>query len=132
MRKILLSILLIVCLAAPAHSFVGMYQGKQLLYSGTITGLRISSVDGTAFLDNCAVEVPEAQWVLKTSGNIAAGDNKLDYTSANAFVEFGVDLSAYQDGNHKIYVTDSAGKVAQGFISGTAPGGLTFSGEIGE
>ena len=33
---------------------------KKMLYSGTITGLRISSVDGTAFLDACAALVPYA------------------------------------------------------------------------
>jgi len=31
-----------------------------VVYSGTITGLRISSVDGTAFMDNCAALVPYA------------------------------------------------------------------------
>lgn len=67
---------------------------------------------------------------LVASGSIAAGDNKLDYTSDNAFVEFGVDISAYH-GNHKIVVTDSAGKSASGFLHSVAPGGLTLSGEIG-
>jgi hypothetical protein len=70
-------------------------------------------------------------WTVVASGSIAAGDNKLDYTSDNSFIEFGVDLTSYH-GNHKIVITDSAGKVAQGIISGTPPGGLTFSGEIGE
>ena len=65
------------------------------------------------------------------SGTIAAGYNKLDYTSDNAFIEFGVDISAYH-GNHKIVITNSAGKSAEGYLHSVAPGGLTLSGEIGE
>jgi hypothetical protein len=58
-------------------------------------------------------------------------DNKLDYTSDNAFIEFGVDLSSYQTGRHAIKVTDSAGKSASGYLHSVAPGGETLSGEIG-
>ncbi|MFA5458053.1 MAG: hypothetical protein WC261_10525 [Synergistaceae bacterium] len=62
---------------------------------------------------------------LVASGSIAAGDNKLDYTATNAFIEFGVDLTSYH-GNHKIVVTDSAGKSASGFLHSVAPGGETL------
>ena len=67
---------------------------------------------------------------LVAKGSIAAGSNKLDYTSDNAFVEFGVDISAYQTGRHAIKITDAAGKVAKGYISATAPGGETFGDEL--
>jgi len=62
---------------------------------------------------------------LVAQGTIAAGDNKLDYTSDNAFIEFGVDISAYH-GNHKIVVTDSAGKSVTGYLHSVAPGGETL------
>ena len=75
--------------------------------------------------------LPSKKHIAVASGSIAAGDNKLDYTSTNAFVEFGVDISAYH-GNHKIVVTDSAGKSAEGYLHSVAPGGLALSGEIGE
>jgi len=65
---------------------------------------------------------------LVATGSISAGDNKLDYTSDNAFIEFGVDISAYH-GNHKIVVTDSAGKSASGFLHSVAPGGETLGDE---
>ena len=65
---------------------------------------------------------------LVKSGSIAAGDNKLDYTN-NAFIEFGVDISAYH-GNHKIVVTDSASKSATGYLHSVAPGGVAYGAEI--
>ena len=65
---------------------------------------------------------------LVKSGSIAAGDNKLDYTN-NAFIEFGVDISAYHC-NHKIVVTDSAGKSASGFLHSVAPGGETLGDDL--
>ena len=67
--------------------------------------------------------------VLVATGSIAAGDLKLDYTSDNAFIEFGVDISAYH-GSHKIVVTDSASKSATGYLHSVAPGGETLGGEI--
>ena len=68
---------------------------------------------------------------LVAQGSIAAGTNKLDYTSDNSFVEFGVDLSTYRDEKHRIVVTDSADKSASGYLSNIAPGGETLSDEIG-
>ena len=64
---------------------------------------------------------------LVASDPIAAGDNKMDYTSDNAFIEFGVDLTSYH-GNHKIVVTDSAGKSASAYLHSVAPGGETLGG----
>jgi hypothetical protein len=68
--------------------------------------------------------------VLVATGSISAGDNKLDYTSTNAFVEFGVDLTSYQDGRHVIVVTDSANKSARGPIHSVAPGGVTLGANV--
>ena len=68
--------------------------------------------------------------IAVASGSIAAGDNKLDYTSDNAFVEFGVDISAYH-GNHKIVVTNTAtGYSADGYLHSVAPGGETLGDEL--
>jgi hypothetical protein len=67
--------------------------------------------------------------IAVTSGSIAAGDNKLDYTSDNAFIEFGVDLTSYH-GNHKIVITDSAGKSASGYLHSVAPGGETLGASV--
>ncbi len=70
------------------------------LITGTITGLRISAVDGTAFLDNCAALVPYAdgnhlveiydssnrmlKGVLKAVGSSEGlGDNPADFATIN-------------------------------------------------
>jgi uncharacterized protein YneR len=63
------------------------------------------------------------------TGTIAAGSSKIDLTTANAFAEFGVDLTSYQDGKHMIQLYNTAtGYGAWGWISGTAPAGETLSG----
>ena len=57
------------------------------LITGTATGMRISSVDGTAFLDNCAALVPYAD-----------GNHLLNYDSANRMLrgaESGGDREAW-------------------------------------
>lgn len=67
---------------------------------------------------------------LVASGSIAAGSNKLDFTSDNAFIEFGVDLSPYH-GNHKIVVTNTAsGYSADGYLHSVAPGGETLGASV--
>lgn len=63
-------------------------------------------------------------------GSIASGSNKLDYTSDNAFIEFGVDISMHQ-GSGMIEVIDSADKSAQGYLHSLAPSGETLGSEIG-
>jgi hypothetical protein len=69
------------------------------------------------------------------SGSITAGNALMDTTVANAFAApVGVDLSAYQDGNHVIgfYNTGGASLIAR--ISDTAPGGLDtteINGDVG-
>ena len=73
--------------------------------------------------------LPSKKHIAVASGTIAAGDNKLDYTSTNAFIEFGVDLTSYH-GNHKIVVTDSAGKSASGYLHSVAPGGEALGAEL--
>jgi hypothetical protein len=62
------------------------------------------------------------------TGTIAAGAMKMDTTTANAFSEFGVDLSAYQDGRHILALYNTTGGYAAlAHISATAPGGETLA-----
>lgn len=53
-----------------------------VVYRGTITGLRISSVDGTAFLDNCAALVPYADGLHRVEIYDSAGRQLVGYLSA--------------------------------------------------
>ena len=73
--------------------------------------------------------VPPQGQRLVASGSIAANLAQLDLTATNAFAGMsGVDLSAYQDGNHILQITNNTtGYSAYGYISDTAPGGLTKS-----
>jgi len=66
---------------------------------------------------------------LVASNSIAANAALLDMTATNAFIG-GLDVSAYQDGNHFIELTDSNGYKASGYISATAPGGETLDAEL--
>lgn len=64
-------------------------------------------------------------------GSITAANALLDTTATNAFAApVGVDLSAYQDGRHILWLQDTSGYVAFGHISGTAPGGETLDSEL--
>lgn len=54
-----------------------------------------------------------------------------DFTSTGAFfVATGVNLSSFQDGNHRVILHDSGGKTAIGYISATAPSGETLGSEL--
>jgi hypothetical protein len=65
------------------------------------------------------------------SGSVTLDNTRLDLTATNAFAWLnGVDLSAYQDGNYKLKITDTAGKVASGFIKAQAPTGETLGGNL--
>lgn len=62
---------------------------------------------------------------LYNGGSIAANTLLFDY-SATAFAEFGVNLAPYRDGNHLLLLENTTGGyMALGWISATAPGGLT-------
>jgi hypothetical protein len=63
------------------------------------------------------------------SGSISAGAALLDTTTANTFYGGGVDLTAYQDGNH-ILALYSTTKQAMAWISATAPSGLATTQRI--
>jgi hypothetical protein len=55
---------------------------KTELYDATVSGLRISSVDGTAFLDNCAALVPYANGRNQVIIYDASGRQLVGYLSA--------------------------------------------------
>lgn len=63
--------------------------------------------------------------VTVASDSISASAAKVDLTSTNAFAEFGVDLSSYQDGKHILALYEGTNS-AFGFISASAPGGETL------
>jgi len=68
---------------------------------------------------------------IVASGAVTAANSHLDTTAANAFAWLnGVDLSAYQDGRHMLWVYDSSGRGRGGFISSSAPAGETLDVEL--
>jgi len=67
---------------------------------------------------------------IVASGPVTAANSHLDTTAANAFAWLnGVDLSAFQDGRHMLWVYDSSGRGRGGFISSSAPAGETLGTE---
>jgi hypothetical protein len=64
------------------------------------------------------------------TGTIAAGALKADLT-ATAFAEFGVNLTSYQTGDYILKIINNTTLYeARGYISATAPGGLTVSTDL--
>ena len=67
---------------------------------------------------------------IVASGAVTAANSHLDTITANAFAWLnGVDLSAYQDDRHMLWVYDSSGRGRGGFISSSAPAGETLNAE---
>jgi hypothetical protein len=68
---------------------------------------------------------------IVASGAVTAANSHLDTTAANAFAWLnGVDLSAFQDDRHMLWVYDSSGRGRGGFISSSAPAGETLDVEL--
>lgn len=74
---------------------------QKVVYRGTISSLRISSVDGTAFLDNCAALVPYADGLHRVEIYDSAGRQLVGYLSAQGSGETYSDLiyGATNNGN---------------------------------
>jgi hypothetical protein len=89
---------------------------------------------GAGFDDttNCRYEIIKVrQLPVIATHSITAGNALIDATDANAFAApVGVDLSAYQDGQHMLAMYDSSGYAAIAHISATAPAGETLGENI--
>ncbi len=96
--------------------------GKQVKYRGTVTGLRISAVDGTAFIDNALI-TPELQNAkLLSSGSVTAANLKLSAVDGMAFVDFSTaDVLTDNIGKY-IVIKDSTGKEIKGWIKAAGTG----------
>ena len=96
--------------------------GKQVKYRGTVTGLRISAVDGTAFIDNALI-TPELQNAkLLSSGSVTAANLKLSAVDGTAFVDFSTaDVLTDNIGKY-IVIKDSTGKEIKGWIKAAGTG----------
>jgi hypothetical protein len=103
----------------------------RVIASGTVlqSAMKISAVDGGAtasggaFIDLLATTFESSKSVLGPTA-IAAGSALLDTTTANAFIGGGPDLTAYQTGNYKIRLRNTASQaIAEAWISATAPSG---------
>jgi hypothetical protein len=117
---------------------------SKIVYKGTLTGLRISSVDGTAFIDNAGATVPtyadgnhqisifdssgrELRGVLKaageneglgdelvTNGNMETGDPPTGWTSVNATLSSVSDERTGGGGTKSINVLRTGGSASAG------------------
>ena len=103
-------------------------------YRGTLTGLRISSVDGTAFIDNAADgTVPLATATLLHTGAVARADMRLSTVAGTAFVDsnagdFATNITAHA--GKYLMIKDSAGKYVKGWIK--AAGAGEEGGDLGD
>ena len=96
--------------------------GQKVVYRGTVTGLRISAVDGTAFIDNALI-TPELQNAkLLSSGSVTAANLKLSAVDGTAFVDFSTaDVLTDNIGKY-IVIKDSTGKEIKGWIKAAGTG----------
>ena len=74
---------------------------------------------------------PAKAATLIASASVSRDNTRLDLTATNAFGWLnGIDLSAYQDGNYKLVILDSASRALSGFIKAATPAGETPGGEM--
>jgi len=123
--KRLCLILAFLFLFAQTASAMPLLIGQKVVYRGTVTGLRISAVDGTAFIDNALI-TPELQNAkLLSSGSVTAANLKLSAVDGTAFVDFSTaDVLTDNIGKY-IVIKDSTGKEIKGWIKAAGTGVTT-------
>lgn len=103
---------------------------QKVAYRGTLTGLRISAVDGTAFIDNCSgATLDLGSSVVNAAGTAAIRISSVDGT---AFVDTSdATLAAALAANAGKYliITDASGRYLKGWIK-AAGTGETLGNEI--
>ena len=63
------------------------------------------------------------------SGSFVQANSKLSVVAGTAFLDFGVSLSSFADGQHEIVITDTGGKTLRGWLK-AAGTGETLSGNL--
>lgn len=102
---------------------------QKVAYRGSVSGLRISSVDGTAFLDNCAALVPYADGLHRVEIYDSAGRQLVGYLSAQGSGEtLGEDLlGGTGDFSSNVgWTTEENWAIGGGVLTGTATGSSTY------
>ena len=100
--------------------------GKQVKYRGTVTGLRISAVDGTAFLDVLSTGTLDlAVSPLLHTGSLTQANTRMSAVAGTSFIDtddatFATNLSDHL--GKYLVIKDSAGKKASAWIKAAGTG----------
>ena len=99
--------------------------GQKVVYRGTITGLRISTVDGTAFIDNLSGTLALANSPLLHTGALTKENTRISAAATFAFIDtndatFATNLAAHL--GKYLVIKDSAGKKAYAWIKAAGTG----------
>ena len=99
--------------------------GQKVVYRGTITDLRISAVDGTAFIDNLSGTLALANSPLLHTGALTKENTRISAAATFAFIDtndatFATNLAAHL--GKYLVIKDSAGKKAYAWIKAAGTG----------
>jgi len=95
------------------------------VYKGTVTDLRISAVDGTAFIDNLSGTLALANSPLLHTGALTQANTRISAAATFAFIDtndatFATNLAAHL--GKYLVIKDSAGKKAYAWIKAAGTG----------
>ena len=105
---------------------------QPVVYRGTVSDLRVSAVDATAFVDNLDITLGDhisSSWESLASGSVTRANSRISAVDGTAFYDFGSGTNLTDNLGKYLIVKDSTGKAIKGWIK-AAGSGETLGSEL--
>ena len=105
---------------------------QPVIYRGTVSDLRVSAVDDTAFVDNLDITLGDhisSSWESLASGSVTRANSRISAVDGTAFYDFGSGTNLTDNLGKYLIVKDSTGKAIKGWIK-AAGSGETLGSEL--
>ena len=105
---------------------------QPVVYRGTVSDLRVSAVDDTAFVDNLDITLGDhisSSWESLASGSVTRANSRISAVDGTAFYDFGSGTNLTDNLGKYLIVKDSTGKAIKGWIK-AAGSGETLGSEL--
>ena len=105
---------------------------QPVVYRGTVSDLRVSAVDDTAFLDNLDITLGDhisSSWESLASGSVTQANSRISAVDGTAFYDFGSGTNLTDNLGKYLIIKDSTGKAIKGWIK-AAGSGETLGSEL--
>ena len=105
---------------------------QPVVYRGTVSDLRVSAVDDTAFVDNLDITLGDhisSSWESLASGSVTQANSRISAVDGTAFYDFGSGTNLTDNLGKYLIIKDSTGKAIKGWIK-AAGSGETLGSEL--